>query len=54
MLIDPITSVASITSELEAGWKLFDDLYASFDRGDSWTALSPKLPEVQDMKVVHV
>ncbi|MEK7215517.1 MAG: hypothetical protein AAB289_07980, partial [Chloroflexota bacterium] len=30
------------------------DLYASFDRGESWTTLSPKLPDVQDMKLVHV
>lgn len=30
------------------------DLYGSFDRGDSWTTLSPKLPEVHDMKLVHI
>lgn len=29
------------------------DLYASFDGGDSWAVLPAKLPEVQDMKVVH-
>lgn len=28
-------------------------LYASFDRGDSWTTLSAKLPEVQDIKLVR-
>jgi len=42
--LDPLTSLASITRELEAGWKLFDDVYGSFDArrwakkfGRTWT-----------------
>lgn len=31
MTIDPITSLASIRSELETGWKLFDDVFNTFD-----------------------
>jgi hypothetical protein len=31
MTIDPITSLASIRSELEACWKLFDGIYGGFD-----------------------
>lgn len=44
MSLDPITSLASIRSELEASWKLFDDVYATFGRrewsrkfGKTWT-----------------
>ena len=44
MTLDPITSLASITRELEAGWKLFDDAFAAFDAkqwqkkfGRTWT-----------------
>lgn len=44
MSLDPITSLASITTELEAGWKLFDGIYDTFDArqwarkfGKTWT-----------------
>jgi putative sterol carrier protein len=36
MALDPVTSLASIRSELETGWKLFDDVFATFDP-DQWT-----------------
>jgi putative sterol carrier protein len=44
MSLDPLTSLASISRELEAGWKLFDDIYVAFDArqwakkfGKTWT-----------------
>lgn len=44
MAIDPITTLPSIKRELEAGWKLFDDIWAGFDAqqwrkrfGKTWT-----------------
>ena len=44
MSVDPLISVRSIASELEAGWKLFDDVYDAFDAqqwakkfGKTWT-----------------
>jgi hypothetical protein len=44
MSIDPLTTGSSIARELEAGWKLFDDVYNSFDArqwtkkfGKTWT-----------------
>jgi putative sterol carrier protein len=44
MNFDPLTSLASITRELEAGWKLFDDVFGTFDArqwakkfGRTWT-----------------
>lgn len=44
MPIDPITTLSSIRSELEAGWTLFDDVFATFDEhqwgkkfGKTWT-----------------
>ena len=30
MTLDPITSLSSIRSELESGWRLFDDVFATF------------------------
>jgi len=42
--IDPITTLSSIKRELEASWKLFDDIWAGFDAqqwrkkfGKTWT-----------------
>ena len=44
MSYDPIASLASITSELEQGWKRFDDVFATFEPrrwskqfGKTWT-----------------
>jgi hypothetical protein len=44
MPLDPITTLPSIKSELEASWKLFDDVFNSFDAvqwrkrfGKTWT-----------------
>jgi putative sterol carrier protein len=44
MSLDPLTTRASITRELESGWKLFDDVYGTFDArqwakkfGKTWT-----------------
>src|SRR6187455_333612 len=34
MAFDPITSLSSIRAELEAGWKLFDDVWAEFGPAD--------------------
>ena len=44
MDLDPLTSLSSIKSELENGWKLFDDIFDTFDAqqwakkfGKTWT-----------------
>jgi hypothetical protein len=44
MSLDPLTSLSSIKSELEHGWKLFDSVYDAFDArqwdkkfGKTWT-----------------
>jgi len=44
MSLDPLTTLPSIARELEAGWKLFDDVYGTFDApqwakkfGKTWT-----------------
>jgi len=44
MSLDPITTLPSIKRELEAGWKLFDDVWSGFDAsqwrkkfGKTWT-----------------
>lgn len=34
--MDPLTSLSSITTELEIGWKRFDDVYATFG-SEQWT-----------------
>ena len=34
MTLDPLTSLASISAEIEAGWKLFDGVYDSFGPRD--------------------
>jgi hypothetical protein len=31
MALDPLTTLSSISAELEHGWKLFDDIYNAFD-----------------------
>src|SRR3954465_13552114 len=44
MSLDPLTSLSSIKSELENGWKLFDDIFDTLDAaqwakkfGKTWT-----------------